>query len=72
VHGDLAGALGTNALAVAAFGVFALFMVHWVVRVLRDRPVTVPLRTSHWWALGVLALAFTVVRNLPAGAALAP
>ena len=71
-HGDLAGALGTNALAVAAFALFAVFMVFWVVRVLRSQPVTVPLRTSHWWALGVLALAFTVVRNLPAGAALAP
>ncbi|WP_346777270.1 DUF2752 domain-containing protein [Streptomyces sp. HNM0575] len=71
-HGDLGAALGTNALAVAGFAVFALFMVHWVVRVLRSRPVTVPLRTTHLWALGVLVLAFTVVRNLPAGAALAP
>lgn len=71
-HGDLAAALGANALAVAAFAAFAVFMVFWVVRVLRSQPVTVPLRTSHWWALGVLALAFTVVRNLPAGAALAP
>ena len=42
------------------------------LRVLRSRPVTVPLRSPHWWALGVLALAFTVVRNLPSGAALAP
>jgi uncharacterized protein DUF2752 len=72
VHGDFAAALGMNALAVAAFAAFAVFMVFWVVRVLRSRPVTLPLRSPHWWALGVVALAFTVVRNLPAGAALAP
>lgn len=72
VHGDFAAALGMNALAVAAFAAFALFMVFWLVRVLRSRPVRVPLRSPHWWALGILALAFTVVRNLPVGAALAP
>ncbi|OEV03105.1 DUF2752 domain-containing protein [Streptomyces nanshensis] len=72
VHGDLAGALGMNALAVIGFAVFAVFMVFWVVRVLRSRPVSVELRTPHWWALGALVLVFTVVRNLPVGAALAP
>ena len=45
----------------------------WVARALpRPGPVTVPLRPVHWWVLGGLALAFTVVRNLPFGAALAP
>lgn len=72
VHGDFAAALGANALAVAAFVAFAVFMVFWVARVARRRPVTLPLRSTHWWALGVLALAFTVVRNFPAGAALTP
>ncbi|OEV31907.1 hypothetical protein AN219_02205 [Streptomyces nanshensis] len=72
VHGDFAAALGSNALAVAGFAAFAVFMVFWVVRAVRSRPVTVPLRSTHWWVLGVLALAFTVVRNLPAGAALSP
>jgi len=71
-HGDVTAAMGANALAVAGFALFAVFMVFWIVRVLRSRPVTVPLRSPHWWALGVLALAFTVVRNLPSGAALAP
>jgi hypothetical protein len=47
-------------------------MVFWVVRVLRARPVTVPLSSAHWWALGAAALVFTVVRNLPPGAVLAP
>ncbi len=71
-HGDLAAAVGANALAVAGFALFAAFVVFWIVRVLRSQPVTVPLRSPHWWVLGALALAFTVVRNLPWGAALAP
>lgn len=71
-HGDVVTALGANALAVAGFALFAAFVVFWFVRVLRSKPVTVPLRSTHWWALGVLAVAFTVVRNLPAGAVLVP
>jgi hypothetical protein len=71
-HGDVAAALGANALAVLGFALFAVFVVFWVVRVLRSRPVTVPLRSPHWWALGAAALIFTVVRNLPAGSSLAP
>jgi hypothetical protein len=80
VHGDVAAALGMNALAVAGFVLFAAFMGFWLVRVLRPlaspgsppRPMTVPLRSMHWWVLGAAAVAFTVVRNLPWGAALAP
>ncbi len=71
-HGDVAAALGANALAVLGFALFAVFVVFWVVRVLRSRPVTVPLRSPHWWALGTAALIFTVVRNLPVGSSLAP
>jgi hypothetical protein len=72
VHGDVAAALGMNALAVAGFVLFAAFMGVWLVRVLSSRPMTVPLRSTHWWVLGAVAVAFTVVRNLPWGAALAP
>lgn len=72
VHGDLAAAFSANALAVAAFAGFAVFMAFWLVQAARRRPVSLSLRAVHWWALGVLALAVTVVRNLPAGAALAP
>ncbi|WP_189038044.1 DUF2752 domain-containing protein [Streptomyces daqingensis] len=71
-HGDVAAALGANALAVLGFALFAVFVVFWVVRVLRSRPVTVPLRSPHWWALGIAALIFTVVRNMPVGTSLAP
>ncbi|MGH3312378.1 MAG: DUF2752 domain-containing protein [Streptomyces sp.] len=71
-HADVGAALGANALAVAAYGAFAVFVVFWMVRAGRSRPVTVPLRSTHWWVLGGLALAFTVVRNLPFGTGLAP
>jgi hypothetical protein len=71
-HGDLPAALDANALAVAGFALFAVFVVFWIVRVARSRPVTVPLRSPHWWVLGTVVLAFTVLRNLPWGAALAP
>ncbi|MEU6315828.1 DUF2752 domain-containing protein [Streptomyces sp. NPDC047014] len=72
-HGDLAAALGSNALAVAGYFVFAGFMAVWLVRALRGGPVPrVVLRPASWWALGALVLVFAVVRNLSFGAALAP
>lgn len=72
-HGDLAGALGANALAVAAYAAFAGFWAVWCVRALRDGSgMRVALRPWARWALGGLVLAFTVVRNLPFGAALVP
>jgi hypothetical protein len=75
VHGDLVTALGCNALAVAGYAVFTAMWVTWLTRTLRGLP-GVPfvgrLRPGHWWALGVLVLAFAVVRNLPFGAVLAP
>lgn len=73
VHGDLAEALHDNAFAVALFAGFAVFWVWSLVRAVRRRPVAgPPLRAWHWWAIGGAVLAFTVVRNLPFGAALAP
>ncbi len=76
IHGDLATAFGANAVAVVGYGVFAVVMVVWLIRAVR----AVPLRSSPmvaiapvwWWALGGAALVFSVVRNLPFGAALAP
>lgn len=72
-HGDLPAALSSNALAVALFAGLAGYWVLWVVRAARNRPVP-PLRVNnrHLWAIGAVALVFTVVRNLPFGAALAP
>jgi hypothetical protein len=71
-HGDWAGALGANSLAVGGYAAFAAFWVWWLVCAARGRPVRVPLRPVHWWVLGGVALVFTVVRNVPFGAALAP
>ncbi|MFE0043553.1 DUF2752 domain-containing protein [Streptomyces albireticuli] len=72
-HGDLAAALGANALAVAGYAAFALLWAVWTVRALRGAGGVSPLpRPVHRWALGALVLAFTVVRNLPAGSALVP
>ncbi|MFF5443664.1 DUF2752 domain-containing protein [Streptomyces sp. NPDC012888] len=72
-HGDLAAALGDNALAVAGYFLFAAFLLLWLLRAYRGRPAPRPAAgPPYWWAAGALVLAFTVFRNLPAGAALAP
>lgn len=71
-HGDLPAALSTNAMVVAGFLAFALLWVWWCVRVIRARPLTVPVRAVHLWVCAGLGVAFTVVRNLPFGTALAP
>ncbi|WP_171169337.1 DUF2752 domain-containing protein [Streptomyces sp. I05A-00742] len=73
VHGDLPAALRANALAVLGYAVFAVLWAVWCVRaVRRDGGMPVAPRPSHRWAAGALVLAFTVVRNLPCGAVLAP
>lgn len=72
-HGDLAAALGANALAVAAYAACAVLWAVWLARAARGRPTAGPRpRAVHWWALGGLLLAFTAVRNLPFGSGLAP
>ncbi|WP_418956520.1 DUF2752 domain-containing protein [Streptomyces tritici] len=72
VHGEFAVAFGSNALAVIGYGVFAILMAVWLVRAVRGRPVRIGLAGGWWWALGALVAVFTLVRNLPFGAALAP
>jgi hypothetical protein len=71
-HGDLAGALGDNALAVAGYGVFAVLLVLWFFRAVKDAPGRIVLRPFWWWALGGLVAVFSVLRNLPLGSSLAP
>ncbi|MEU7021118.1 DUF2752 domain-containing protein [Streptomyces sp. NPDC046203] len=71
-HGDLAAAFGSNALAVVGYGVFAAVMVLWLVRAIRGIPLRVTLSPVWWWGIGAVLTAFTLVRNLPFGAALAP
>lgn len=72
VHGHLGTALGCNALAVAGYAVFAVVWVVWFGRALRGKPFEPVLRPPSLWAIGAVVLAFTLVRNLPFGAALAP
>ncbi|MFF9630921.1 DUF2752 domain-containing protein [Streptomyces fradiae] len=72
VHGDLAAALGANAMAVAGYAAFAVFMVFWLVRAVRGVPVRLNPSPALLWAVGGIWAVFCVVRNLPAGAALAP
>ncbi|MCS0636474.1 DUF2752 domain-containing protein [Streptomyces sp. LP05-1] len=71
-HGDLATALTDNALAVLGYGAFAVVMAVWLVRAVRGRAGRVAVPPVVWWAVGALAAVFTVVRNLPLGAALVP
>jgi hypothetical protein len=71
-HGDLRGALHTNALAVAGYAVFAATLLHWLLRALRDRPALIPrLSAPARWGLATVVLGFTVFRNLPVGTFLA-
>lgn len=71
-HGDLVGAFDLNALAVLSFLAFAAVVAVWLYRAARGRPARIALQPVHWRLLTVLALAFTVARNLSAGALMAP
>ncbi|WSK71282.1 DUF2752 domain-containing protein [Streptomyces sp. NBC_01276] len=72
-QGDLAAALGANAVAVAGYFVFAGFLALWLVRAFGGRPAPrIALRPAYWWGIGALVLLFSIVRNLPFGSALAP
>ncbi|MFD7531001.1 DUF2752 domain-containing protein [Streptomyces sp. NPDC059849] len=71
-HGDLAAALGSNALAVVGYGVFAALWAVWAVRAWRGRPMSIAAKPAVWWGIGAVLLIFSVVRNLPIGSALAP
>ncbi|MFJ8000740.1 DUF2752 domain-containing protein [Streptomyces sp. NPDC096310] len=71
-HGDPLTALGDNAPAFLGYGIFAVVWVIWVVRAGKGLPLRITQRPLWWWSLGVVLMAFTVVRNLPFGAWLAP
>ncbi|MFE9727268.1 DUF2752 domain-containing protein [Streptomyces sp. NPDC005794] len=71
-HGDLATALGSNALAVVGYVVLAVVWLLWTVRASRGRPLRIGVAPVYWWGIGAVLLVFSVVRNLPFGSALAP
>ncbi|MGW7430754.1 DUF2752 domain-containing protein [Streptomyces sp. NPDC054861] len=72
VHGEFGTALGANALAVVGYGLFAVVMAVWLIRAVRGLPSRFVISPALWWAIGAVLAAFTLVRNLPFGAALAP
>ncbi|WP_236241021.1 DUF2752 domain-containing protein [Streptomyces sp. CC228A] len=71
-HGDLATALGANAMAVAGYAVFAALMLVWLVKAVRGVRFHLTVHPVAWWVLGTGAALFCVIRNLPFGASLAP
>ncbi|MEU8704518.1 DUF2752 domain-containing protein [Streptomyces sp. NPDC048565] len=71
-HGDLATALGANAVAVIGYGVLAAVWLLWMVRASRGRPLRIAVAPGYLWGIGVVLLVFSVIRNLPVGSALAP
>ncbi|WP_190157375.1 DUF2752 domain-containing protein [Streptomyces litmocidini] len=71
-HGDLPAALGSNALAVVGYGIFAVVMAVWLVRAVRGVPMRLAVSPVWWWGTGAVLALFTLVRNLPFGSALAP
>jgi hypothetical protein len=71
-HGQFGTALHDNVLAVAGYGIAPVLWALWLSREVRGRPQRIRVPRAVWWGLGALVLIFTVVRNVPFGAALAP
>jgi hypothetical protein len=74
-HGDLAAAASSNLLVTAGIPVAVVLLSLWTVRAwrgTRSRPLPPRVGKALWWAGGVVALAFFVLRNTPPGAWLAP
>ncbi|MGW0734593.1 DUF2752 domain-containing protein [Streptomyces sp. NPDC002851] len=69
VHGDFLTALQANAVAVAGYLLFAVGWVVWAYAAARGRQLRLRLPSAYAWGIGGLLLVFTVVRNLPFGAA---
>lgn len=72
-HGHIGEAVGRNPLAFAMVPVLAYAWVRWTAAAARGRsPAFVHFRPWLVWAFIALVLVFWLVRNLPAGHALAP
>jgi uncharacterized protein DUF2752 len=72
-HGHVAEAFGRNALAFVALPLLGYLWVRWTAAVRRGRPRRAGVLPP--WSMivfAVVGLVFWVVRNLPAGHALAP
>jgi hypothetical protein len=72
-RGHLGQALHDNLLAVVLLAAAALLWLNWAAAALAARPVRLPsLRARHAVLVVAAVAAFTVARNLPVGAPLAP
>jgi hypothetical protein len=72
LHGHLVLALRDNALFVLALAALTLRAMWLVARKIRHRPATLAVPPKVLWAFLVLAVAFGVLRNLPALSFLSP
>ena len=72
LHGHILLALHDNALFVLALVALAVWGARFVVRKLRNQQTIFQLRPKTLWMFLVVALIFTVLRNLPAFSWLSP
>ena len=72
LHGRILLALKDNALFVLALPVLAVWGARFVVQKLRNQQTAFQLRPKMVWLFLVVALVFTVLRNLPAFSWLSP
>ena len=72
LHGEWRAALRDNALFVTVLGLLALRGGWFALNRYRGRPNGEFFPTAYFWPVLALALVFTVLRNLPAGAFLSP
>ncbi len=72
LHGHLLRALRDNALFVLMLTGLAIWGLHWTVRKMRNRLATFNVPAGVWWGFLIVALVFTVLRNLPAFGWLSP
>jgi hypothetical protein len=72
LHGHLLRALHDNALFVLALAALAIWGARLLGQRLRRQPLTLNVPAGVWWALIIVMLAFTGLRNLPAFAWLSP
>jgi len=72
LHGHILLALKDNALFVLALPPLAVWGARFVVQKLRNQPTAFQLHPKMVWLFLVVALVFTVLRNLPAFSWLSP
>jgi hypothetical protein len=72
LHGHLLPALRDNALFILVLVALSLRGVWFVARKIRQQPANLAVPPKVWWAFLVLAIVFSVLRNLPAFSFLSP